>query len=141
MEAKIWTGVGEKTPTLDGPPVRVGPPELVTAAGGAVVPVDNSVVVVDDEGALPDEVVPEVLVVETASCARNTCELAAKISANKTTDNRLISGVARVEPRLEQETRNPFVKAMRITMKFPGFMVFAPVVAPPLSMIGVSATD
>jgi hypothetical protein len=106
------------------------------------VPVDNSVVVVvDDDGALADEVVPEVPVAETASCARNTCELAAKISANKTTDNRLISRVARLEPRLEQETRNPFVKAMRITMKFPGFMVFAPVVAPPLSTIGVSATD
>jgi hypothetical protein len=98
-------------------------------------------VVVDDDGAPPDEVVPEVLVVETASCARNMCELAAKISANKTTDNRLISRVARLEPRLEQETRNPFVKALRTTMKFPGFIVFTPVVAGPLSTIGMSATD
>jgi hypothetical protein len=81
--------------------------------GGVVVPVDNSlVVVVDDDGALADEVIPEVPVDETASCARNRCGLAAaKISANKATDNRIISRVARVEPRLEQETRNPFVTA------------------------------
>jgi len=54
-------------PTPDGPPVRVdaAPDELVTAVGGAVVPVDNSVVVVDDDGALEDEVVPEVPVDET----------------------------------------------------------------------------
>jgi hypothetical protein len=40
---------------------------LVTAADGAVVPVDKSVVVVEDEAALVDELVPEVLVAETAS--------------------------------------------------------------------------
>ena len=105
-------GVGENTPTVDGPPVTVGPlDELVTAVGGAVVPVDNwLVVVVDDDVALVDEVVPPPPVGETASCARNMGGLvAAKISANKTADSCLISRVARFEPRLEQETRNRFV--------------------------------
>jgi len=61
--------VGEKTPAPDGP-VCVALEvleELVTAADGAVVPVDKSVVVAD--GALVDELVPEVLVDDTASCA------------------------------------------------------------------------
>ena len=107
-------GVGEKTPTPDGPPVTVGcPVELVTAVDGAVVPVDNSPVVVvddDDDGALVDEVVPEPPVVETASCARTRGELAViKSSANKTANRCLISRVARFEPRLEQETRNRFM--------------------------------
>src|SRR5438874_12021780 len=97
-------------PTPDGPPVGVTPlDELVTAVVGPVVPVDNSTVVVEDDDAPVDEVGPEVPVEETASCARNTRGLAAtKISANKTTDNRLISRVARFEPRLEQETRKRF---------------------------------
>jgi hypothetical protein len=120
----------------------VVPDELVTAVGDVVVPVDNSVVVVDDAGALADEVVPELPVDETASCARNRCGLAAaKISANKKTDNRLISGVARFEPRLEQETRNPFVKAARTIVKFPRLIVFASVIARPLSVTGVFATE
>src|SRR5947207_15293069 len=113
-------------PTPDGPPVRVdaAPDELVTAVGGAVVPVDNSVVVIDDDGALEDEVVPEVPVDETASCARNGCGLAAaKISANKAMDNCLISRVARFEPRLEQETRNPFVTATHPIVKIPTLIV------------------
>ena len=88
----------------------VVPDELVTAVGDVVVPVDNSVVVVDDDGALVDEVVPEVPVDVTASCARNWCGLAAaKIRANHATDSRLISRVARFEPRLEQETSNRIV--------------------------------
>jgi hypothetical protein len=64
--------VGEKTPTPDGPPSTpvAAVEELVTVPGGAVVPVDNSLVVVADDGALVDELVPEVVVVETASCAR-----------------------------------------------------------------------
>ena len=120
----------------------VVPDELVTAVGDVVVPVDNSVVVVDDDGALADEVVPEVPVDETASCARNRCGLAAaKISANKATDNRLISRVARFEPRLEQETRNPFVTITAPVVKLLLLIVFAPVVARPLSVTGVSATD
>ena len=67
-KARIWTGVREKTPTPDGPPVTgVVPDELVTAVGDAVVSVDNSVVVVDDDVAFVDEEDPEVPVVETAS--------------------------------------------------------------------------
>jgi len=131
-------------PTPDGPPVRVdaAPDELVTAVGGAVVPVDNSVVVVDDDGALEDEVVPEVPVDETASCARNRCGLAAaKISANKGMDNRLISRAARFEPRLEQETRNPFIKATRTIVKIPRLIVSASVIARPLATTGMLATD
>jgi len=85
--------VGEKTPTPDGPPSSpvAAVEELVTAAGGAVVPVDNSLVVVDVEGAVEDEVVPEVLVVETASCARDICGAAPrKNNSGKRVANRLI---------------------------------------------------
>ena len=133
MAAKIWNGVGEKTPTPDGPPVTAAAPldELVTAVGGAVVSVDNSLVVVDDEGALVDVVVPDVPVVETASCAHNICEpAAAKISANKTTDNRVISGVARFEPRLEQASRNRFVTATRSLGESARVIVSFPEVVP-----------
>ena len=119
--------------------MTVVPDELVTAVGDVVVPVDNSVVVVDDDGALADEVVPEVPVDETASCARNRCGLAvAKISANKATDNRLISRVARFEPRLEQETRNPFVRALRTIMEFSRLIVSASVIAPSQLALGTS---
>jgi hypothetical protein len=100
--------------------------------GGAVVPVDNSLVVVDDDGALADDVVPEVPVDETASCARNKDGLpAAKISANKATDNRIISRVARFEPRLEQEARNPFVTATRLEEKSRRLIVSASLIARP----------
>ena len=64
-------------PAPDGPVcvALAAPEELVTAADGAVVPVDKSVVVVEDEAALVDELVPEVLVDETASWARvDDCE-------------------------------------------------------------------
>lgn len=51
-------------------------------------------VLVWDEGALLDEVLllPEVLVVETASCPREVCDdSATEMSANAITINRLIS--------------------------------------------------
>jgi len=87
--------VGEKTPTPLGPPSIDGVlGELVTAVDGAVVPADKSVVLVLvwDEAALLDELLPEVPVVDTASCPRDLCdESATKMSANAITDNRLIS--------------------------------------------------
>src|SRR5205807_5695933 len=138
IKAEIWTGVGEKMPTPDGPPVGVTPlDELVTAVVGPVVPVDNSLVVVEDDDAPVDEVGPEVPVEETASCARNTCGLAAtKISADKTTDNRLISRVARFEPRLERETRNRFVAIAASIVKLARLIVSAPVARPVLTTEG-----
>ena len=134
--------MGEKTPTPDGPPVTVGPLDELTAVVGALVPVDDSVVVVDDEGALADELVPEPPVVETASCARNRCGLAAaKISANKAMDNCLISRVARFEPRLEQESRNRFVIIAAAIVTLLRLIVSAPAIVRPRSLAGMSATE
>ena len=96
MVAEIFTGVGEKMPAPDGPvcTVLAAPEELVTAADGAVVPVDKSVVVVEDETALVDG--PEVLVFDTASCARNVDDHADRRSvADKRADSLLISRINR----------------------------------------------
>jgi hypothetical protein len=98
MVAYIFTGVREKTPTPDGPPSTPVPAveELVTVPGAVVVPVDNSLVVVADDGALVDELVPEVVVVETASCARDICGAAArKNNISKRADSLLISRINR----------------------------------------------
>ena len=56
-------------------------------------------------------------------------------------DNRLISRAARFEPRLEQETRNPFIKATRTIVKIPRLIVSASVIARPLATTGMLATD
>src|SRR5438876_9403637 len=96
MVAEICTGVGEKMPTPDGPVciAPAGPEELVTAADGAVVSVDKSVVVVEDEPVLVDG--PEVLVFDTASCARNVDDHADRRSvADKRADSLLISRINR----------------------------------------------
>ena len=91
----------EKTPTPLGPPSIDGVLDvLVTAVDGAAVPSAKTVVLllelvlVWDEGALLEEVLllPEVLVVDTASCPREVCdESATKMSANTVPNNRLIS--------------------------------------------------
>ena len=88
------TLVGEKTPTPLGPPctavAALG--AFVTAEDGALVSVDNSPVVVEDEAALADG--PDVLVLDTASCARNVDDHADRISiADKRADGLLISGI------------------------------------------------
>ena len=96
MVAEIFTGVGEKMPAPDGPvcTALAAPEELVTAADGAVVPVDKSVVVVEDEAALVDG--PDVLVLDTASCARKVDDHADRRSiADKRADSRLISRINR----------------------------------------------
>jgi hypothetical protein len=91
------TLLGEKTPTPLGPPctavAALG--AFVTAEDGALVPVENSPVVVADDVALVDELDPEVVVVvETASCARNVDDHADRISiADKRADGLLISGI------------------------------------------------
>jgi hypothetical protein len=82
--------VGEKTPVPLGPlwtaVAALG--ELVTAADAAAVPVDRSLVVVAD-GALVDELVPEVLVDDTASCAgAGDCKSINKSRAATTTNMR-----------------------------------------------------
>jgi hypothetical protein len=113
--------VGENTPTPLGPPSIDGVlGELVTAVDGAAVPSAKTVVLVVelvlvwDEGALLDEVLlPEVPLVDTASCPREVCdESVTKMSVNTITDNRLNLTGTRFEPRLEQETRNRFVARM-----------------------------
>ena len=86
-------GVGEKTPTPPGPAwtelVALG--ALVTAAGDELVPVDNSVVDVADDGALVDAPVPVPLVVEIASCARVVSDKPIiDINASNKMDSRLI---------------------------------------------------
>src|SRR2546430_17608442 len=94
MVAEIFTGVGEKMPAPDGPvcTVLAAPEELVTAADGAVVPVDKSVVVVEDEAALVDG--PDVLLLDTASCAGNVDDHADRGSiADKRADNPFISRI------------------------------------------------
>ena len=81
-------------PAPDGPVciALAAPEELVTASDAAVVPVDKSVVVVEDEAALVDG--PDVLVLDTASCARNVDDHADRISiADKRADGLLISGI------------------------------------------------
>ena len=90
---------------------EVVPDELVTAVGDMVVPVDNSlVVVVDDDVALVDEVVPAPLVAETASCASvGWAQAANTISVSNEIGNRVIVPTAPFEPRLEQETSNRIV--------------------------------
>jgi len=96
MVALIFTGVGEKMPAPNGPVciALAAPEELVTAADGAVVPVDKSVVVVEDETELVDG--PEVLVLDTASCAGNVDDHADRRSiADKRADSRLISRINR----------------------------------------------
>jgi len=108
------TGVGEKTPTPLGPPSTAVAAlvAFVTAEDGALVPVENSPVVVADDVALVDELDPEVVVVETASCARNKCGMATRrISVDKKADNCFIARVMRFESRPER--RNRFVKAIR----------------------------
>src|SRR5205823_11050958 len=110
---------------------------LVTAADGPAGPVDNSPpLVVDEDDALVDAPVPEVVVVETASCAKIIRGQATrKNSANKTTDNRLISrvGPSGFEPRLEQETRKALVAVMAVSMKSRPLIVSAPVIVQFLS--------
>ena len=90
------TGVGEKTLAPLGPPwtavAALG--AFVTAEDGALVSVDNSPVVVADDVALVDELDPEVVPVETASCARNVDDHADRKSiADKRADGLLISGI------------------------------------------------
>src|SRR5205814_5865267 len=96
MVALIFTGVGEKMPAPNGPVcIALAAPEvLVTAADGAVVPVDKSVVVVEDETELVDG--PEVLVLDTASCARKVDDHADRRSIpDKRADSLLISRINR----------------------------------------------
>src|SRR5882762_3768358 len=81
-------------PAPDGPAALAAPEELVTAADGAVAPVDKSVVVVEDEAALVDG--PEVLVLDTASCAGNVDDHADRRRiADKRADSLLISRINR----------------------------------------------
>ncbi len=94
-------------PAPDGPVwiALAAPEELVTAADGAVVPVDKSVVVVEDETALVDG--PEVL--DTASCAGNVDDHADRRRiADKRADSLLISRINRSGSSLggSKETRN-----------------------------------
>jgi hypothetical protein len=86
-------GVAEKTPTPPGPPCEelLALGAFVTAPGDELVPVDNSVVDVADDGALVDAPVPVPLVVETASCARNVSDKPTiDINASNKMDSRLI---------------------------------------------------
>src|SRR5882672_4293700 len=81
-------------PAPNSPLALAAPEELVTAADGAVVPVDKSVVVVEDEAALVDG--PDVLVLDTASCARKVDDHADRRSvADKRGDSLLISRINR----------------------------------------------
>src|SRR6266478_3755446 len=81
-------------PAPDGPVALAAPEELVTAADGAVVPVDKSAVVVEDEAALVDG--PEVLVLDTASWAGNDDANAdRKRSDDKRPNSPLISQIKR----------------------------------------------
>ena len=137
----------EKTPTPEGPPSSAVPEseELVTAPGVVVaVPVDNSPVVVDvEDAALVDALAPEVPVLETASCARDTCGAAPrKNTTSKRGANRLISRISskRFEPRRKQELRNRFVAATRRHVKLQCFIASAPAVAPGQSRARAFAT-
>ena len=126
--------MGEKTPTPEGPPsTPVAAVEaLVTVPGGAVVPVDNSPVVVDGGAALVDELVAEVLVVDTASCAGDISGAAARkntISATGANRLTLRIGSKRVEPRRKQETRNRFVTTAGLHVRSLCLNVSGPVVA------------
>ena len=89
------------------------------ASESVVVVFDDSVVVgaLAEEGAVVDEVAPEPLVVETASCASvNSVATAKKNAANEAVRNRLMFGSRGSEPRLEQETSKRFVASAFIAV-------------------------